>query len=473
MDVADPEFEGQTKTRLGSPGVRAAVDAVVGAALLLYSGWQSPLVRAVVAAVVVLAIPAGAFLNPAWDKQILTSAPYLHAPLYADAPSDGKQAVRDFLARMADIVYYREDVATTVTVLDDGVRRYLYVGGKLDAISRSSSQGLLGHLPMLLHPDPQRVLVVGLGSSETLASTLRHSRLREVDCIEISSAVVEAAGRCFQLGFQPLADPRLNLRIGDGRVHMAMTERRYDVIVSQPGNPWMAGASALFTREFFQQMKDRLAPGGVASVWVQGFSASPESVNALVGTFSSVFEHADLWETRVLGDYILTGYDAPYEFDLAAIEDRLREPAVAQGLAWQKIEDAADVVGYFVSGAGAASVLPGADEINVDDHNFLETRLQRELLTRREMDVLLAIASIREDPLLRTAPTNAVARALRARLERIVEAKALVRDATASQAAEERHSRDGEIVEALAEDRRYRALLEQIRALNPRDALFD
>jgi spermidine synthase len=450
-----------------------AVNAVVGAVLLLSSGLLRPAVRVGGAAFAAVAISYVAFSSPDWDRKVLTSAPYLHAPLYAEGPESGEAEVRRSLARKADIVYYREDEATTVTVLDDRRNRYLYVGGKLDALSRSSSQSLLGHLPMLLHPDPERVLVVGLGSSETLASTLQHPAAREVDCIEISPAVVEAAGRFFQREQRPLEDPRVHLRIGDGRVHMAMTDERYDVIVSQPGNPWMAGASALFTREYFEQMRQRLAPGGVVSVWVQGFSASPESVNALIGTFTSVFEHADLWETRVLGDYILTGYDEPRDFDLLAIDQRMREPGVARGLGWQHIEDAADLVGYFVADGGAVRGLPGADEVNVDDHNFLETRLQRELLLRREADVLATITAVRVDPMTRTAPGDGSPawRALAERLERIHASKELVREARAARRAAERLDDEGRIVEALAEDRRHRALLDEIRALNPRDAL--
>jgi spermidine synthase len=432
----------------------------------------NPVGRVTVALAAAGAISFGAFASPDWNRQILTSAPYLHAPLYADADSADEQAVRQSLARKAEIIYYREDFATTVTVLSDGRERYLYVGGKLDALSQSPSQSLLGHLPMLLHPKPERVLVVGLGSSETLASTLRYAAAREVECVEISPAVVEAAGRFFQRERRPLEDPRTALRVGDGRVHMAMTDQRYDVIVSQPGNPWMAGASALFTREYFEQMRDRLAPGGVVGVWVQGFSASPESVNALIGTFASVFEHADLWETRVLGDYILTGYDAPRDFDLAALNARLREPDVAQGLDWQSIEDAADLVGYFVADAAAASALPGASAINSDDHNFLELRLQRELLLRGSVEVLTAITAARVDPLSRVSPGGAGTRELAARLGRIFDSKSLVREAWAARMAGERLDEVGKIVEALAQDRRYRALLEQIRALNPRDSLL-
>ena len=269
-------------------------------------------------------------------------------------------------------------------------------------------------------------------------------------------------------------EKRVDLRIGDGRVHMAMTDRQYDVIVSQPGNPWMAGASALFTREFFEQMRAHLAPGGVASVWLQGFSASPESVEALIGTFTSVFEHADLWDTRVPGDFILTGYLEPLEFDLARSDERMRSPAVARGLASHAVDDAADVLGSFVSNRAATRALPGAGVVNTDDRNFLEDRLQRELLLRAEADVRDSIDAARVSPLTRLAPggTGARSRELEARLARIFASKALLAQAREAKAAGERLEAEGRIVEALEQDRRYRSLLEEIRELNPRDVLF-
>ena len=452
--------------------VAVAVNAAVGAVLLFYSGLFTLPVRAVVSLVAGAGLAALGFATPDWDRAVLTSAPYLHAPLYADAEDGTEEDVRDLLERKASIVFYREDYATTVTVLDGGRTRYLYTGGKLDATSENATQSMLGHIPMVLHEAPKQVLVIGLGSSESVAATLQHDLLEAVDCIEISPAVVAAAEGFFRLKQAPMRDPRLNLRIGDGRVHMAMSNKKYDVIVSQPGNPWMAGASALFTREYFEQMKAHLKPGGIASVWVQGFGASPENVNSLIGTFSSVFDYVDLWETGLLGDYILTGYLHETPIDLAKIQKRIESPLVSENLATQRIFDAADFAGYFVlTGAGVAK-LPGADEINRDNHNLLELRLQRELLLRRDFDVLDSIASQRVNPLERvTDDGSGAVQILRAKLGRIAKFKKLVLQAYALQAEDARLSEEGDIVGALAAKRRREVLLESIAELNPNDAL--
>ena len=209
-------------------------------------------------------------------------------------------------------------------------------------------------------------------------------------------------------------------------------------------------------------------------MWLQGFSASPESVEALIGTFTSVFEHADLWDTRVPGDFILTGYLEPREFDLERIGERMANPVVARGLATHSLRDAADVLGYFVADRAAARTLPGAGVVNTDDRNFLEDRLQRELLLRAEADVRDSIDAARVSPLTRLSGGggDGAGGELEARLGRIFASKALIAQAREAQAAGARLQAEGRIVEALEQDRRYRSLLEQIRELNPRDVLF-
>ena len=451
-----------------------AVNALVGGALLFFSGIFDGVMRPVASAVAALGLAYVGFSTPDWDRTVLTSAPYLHAPLYAKNANATADDVRLALAKKAGIAYYREDYATTVTVLDDRTHRYLYVGGKLDAISENASQSLLGHIPMLLHPNPKDVLVIGLGSSESVAATLEHPEVESATCIEISPAVAEAAERFFQLEQRPLSDERLDLRIGDGRVHIAMTDDTYDVIVSQPGNPWMAGASALFTREYFEGMKARLRPGGVVSVWVQGFSASAENVNALIGTFGSVFEHFDLWETRVLGDYILTGYLEPLAIDPVRVDERMRSPRVRANLGSQHIEDAADLLGYFVTSAERARRLPGADRINTDDHNFLETELQGELLLRHEIEVFQSLSSARRAVTDRVERTTGDARAgpLLRRLGRIQEGKGVVRAYWDLQARERDHRDQGDVVRSLEAERRAEHLLGQLKRLDPRNSLL-
>ena len=135
------------------------------------------------------------------------------------------------------------------------------------------TQRMLAHVPLLLHPNPQRAAILGLGSGVTLGSALTH-RSTAATVLEISPEVVEAS-RFFEAeNHRALADPRT--RAGGRRRPHAPDARHeaYDVIVSEPSNPWMAGIASLFTREFFEGARARLAPGGVLCQWAHTYDIS-------------------------------------------------------------------------------------------------------------------------------------------------------------------------------------------------------
>ncbi len=119
---------------------------------------------------------------------------------------------------------------------------------------------MVGHLPLLLHPGARDVLLIGLGSGMTLGAVERHP-VKAVDVVEIEAAVVEASRYFREFTGEVLKDPRVNLIVADGRNHLALTDRQYDVIISEPSNPWVAGMANLFTREFFEQAQQRLRSG--------------------------------------------------------------------------------------------------------------------------------------------------------------------------------------------------------------------
>ena len=141
----------------------------------------------------------------------------------------------------------------------------LAVDGKMDASNRSDmlTQKLIAHLPLLLHDDPQRRR--HHRSRQRRHRWARRSRhpIERADVVEISPEVVEASAFFTAENHDALADPRHHLIVGDGRSHLQLSREQYDVIISEPSNPWIAGVAALFTREFFDAARARLAPGGV------------------------------------------------------------------------------------------------------------------------------------------------------------------------------------------------------------------
>ena len=183
----------------------------------------------------------------------------------------------------------------------------LYINGKPDASSHGDlpSQELVAHIPLLLHPDPKSALVVGLASGITLGSAGRHP-LERLDCVEIAPAMVEASRYFDEYNYRILEDPRVNLIIADGRNHLALTDKKYDVIISEPSNPYIAGVADLFTREYFQLCSDRLTDRGVVGAWMQAYLIDKESFRSIVRTFQSVFPEMTLWKTTK-GDCIMVG----------------------------------------------------------------------------------------------------------------------------------------------------------------------
>ena len=105
-----------------------------------------------------------------------------------------------------------------------------------------------------------------------------------------------------------LSDPRTRLIVGDGRSHLLLSQRTYDVIISEPSNPWIAGVSALFTREFFLAARDRLAPGGIICQWANAYNISDRDLRSIVATFLSVFPDGTAWLVGA-DDVLLVGVE--------------------------------------------------------------------------------------------------------------------------------------------------------------------
>ncbi len=190
---------------------------------------------------------------------------------------------------------------------------------------------LVAQIPLLLHPDPQSALVVGLASGISLGSAGRHP-LERLDCVEIAPAMVEASRYFDAYNYRILDDPRVNLIIGDGRNHLALTDRKYDVIISEPSNPYIAGVADLFTREYFQLCRDRLTDRGVAAAWMQAYLIDKASFSSIVRTFQSVFPEMMLWKTAK-GDCIMVGSKIPLRVDYQELQTKIRQKEVAGDLA--------------------------------------------------------------------------------------------------------------------------------------------
>ena len=251
---------------------------------------------------------------------------------------------------------------------------FLAVNGKVDASNNRGdmvNQLLLGYLPILLHPDPQNAFVLGLGSGVTAGAVAQYP-LKEIDCAEIEPAVVDAARYFNKYNHNVLDDPRLNLIIADGRNHLLCTRKRYDIIISEPSNPWIAGISNLFTKEHFELCKKRLNPNGIMVQWVHTYSMSAHDFKMIVNTFQSAFPHSQLWFSSE-SDILLIGENEEIKIDYQIISERMAKfPTISTELERFSLDHPASILGCFLLGEEDMQKFTAFSELNTDDLPLLE-----------------------------------------------------------------------------------------------------
>ena len=316
---------------------------------------------------------------PEWDRMLLSSGAYKYAPAMRG------QSLQTALTA-GELVSYREGSTGTVAVRRLTGTTSLAIDGKVDASNAGDmlTQRLLAHMPLLLHPQPKRAAILGLGSGVTLGSALTHP-LDQVTVLEISRDVVDASKYFEAENHAALADPRTQLIVGDGRTHLMLGRQQYDVIVSEPSNPWMAGIASLFTREFFQGARDRLAPGGVLCQWAHTYDISQDDLRSIVATFLSVFPNGTMW---LVGDadVLLLGSTESLDARIAGMADAMTRrhpttqsprggdpgPGVAADLASVGVSGPFSLVSLFVAQGKPLQAWADGAPLQTDDRSQLE-----------------------------------------------------------------------------------------------------
>src|SRR5947199_143892 len=317
-------------------GVHAAI--VVGvvvnlllAALLTATADLRPAWRWGSAGAALLAAVAVAVGIAPWDPRVMSSGPAIYVGPYLRSAAASSSSIGATL-RSQRVLFYRDGRSGTVSVGQSGVHRYLRINGKTEGSTSLDmpTQQLVGHLPLLTHPDPRDVLVIGLGTGVTAGAVARHG-IRRLDVVEIEPAVVEAAGRFFgEANGHVLLDPRTRTLVADGRNFLFTTPDRYDVIISEPSNPWISGLASLFSEEFFRLTRAHLSPGGVVVQWVQLYNLRPDELRIILKPFQGVFPATTVW--NISEDLLLVGRTEPDALDLGNVKARIADGRVGDDL---------------------------------------------------------------------------------------------------------------------------------------------
>jgi spermidine synthase len=328
---------------------------------------------------------------PEWDRGLLASGAYKYA---------GRMGSEELEARLraGTLEYYKEGAAGTVSVRRSAGTRALAIDGKIDASNGADmlTQRLLGLLPILMHPSPDDMLVIGLGSGVTAGSALGSGQVRRADVVEISPEVVAASALFAAENGGVLSAPGLRLLTGDGRSHLLLTHRQYDVIVSEPSNPWMAGVAALFTREFFTAARARLKPDGLFCQWAHTYEMDEGDLKSIVATFASVFPEGTMWLVGE-GDLLLIGGHAAIEAHLPGIVERVRREGIAAPLAELGMTGSAApfvLLSQFVGGPAHIAAYGRGAPLQTDDRMALEFTAARAIYASSSADNTRAIRDL-------------------------------------------------------------------------------
>ena len=243
-----------------------------------------------------------------------------------------------------DIVYAAEGINSSVAVASfpNGILTF-HVAGKIQAsnVPRDMRlQRMLGHLTTLTTATPRSVLVIGCGAGITAGAVSIDPRVERETIVEIEPLVPKAASAYFsEPNFSVLRNPKVQLRIDDGRHYLMTTKERFDGITVDPLDPWVKGAANLYTKEFLEVMKQHLNRGGVVTLYIQLFETDLEAVKSSVATFFDVFPNGTIWGNPYQGqghDMVLLGQVEPLRIDLDEMEQRIRYRGgskIAQSLA--------------------------------------------------------------------------------------------------------------------------------------------
>lgn len=311
-----------------------------------------------------------------WDQKLMNSGVYCYAPTYARFGGIAKVTAPE------RIVAVIEGEDTTVAIKETDLPkpvRYFSVNGKTDGGNGAdmSTQVLVGQLPLLLHQQPKKALVIGLGTGITLGA-MTTTPLTSIDCVEISREVVAASHYFTVENRRALTDPRVNLHVEDGRDLLQVHSRDYDVIVSQPSNPWQAGNANLFTREFYQAVAGNLAAGGVFSQWIGLYDITTENLQIATRTLTEVFPYTMTF--RVNADLIMLASLAPLNYDYRNVAGYFMQQPIRELLAPFNIATPGDLLArHFFLNDENLRRFGAAATLNTDDLPVLEFSFRHNL----------------------------------------------------------------------------------------------
>ncbi len=281
------------------------------------------------------------------------------------------------------VMYTGEGINSSIAITewDDGAVQF-HVSGKVEASTESYDmrlQRMLGHLPALVHKDPKSVLIVGFGAGVTAGSFVVHPEIQRIVICEMEPLIPPTATKYFgPQNYFVVNDKRTQVIYDDARHFVLTTPEKFDIITSDPIHPWVKGSATLYSKEYFELVKQHLNPGGVITQWVPLYESDPQTVKSEIATFFDAFPNGTIWGNDISGggyDLVLMGQVDPVKINLDTMQARLDDPQHARVAASMREVGFANAVQLLATYAGQEPDLRGwlaGAEINRDGNLRLQ-----------------------------------------------------------------------------------------------------
>ncbi|HEY4837719.1 MAG TPA: fused MFS/spermidine synthase [Candidatus Acidoferrales bacterium] len=307
------------------------------------------------------------------------------------------------------ILYVGEGLNSSIAIsrYSDGAIQF-HVSGKVEASTETYDMRLqraLGHLAGLVHPDPKSVLIVGFGAGVTAGSFVTYPSIQKIVICEMEPLVPPAATKYFgPQNYHVALDSRTTIVYDDARHYVLTTKNKFDIITSDPIHPWVKGSATLYSKEYFQMVKDHLNPGGVVTQWVPLYESDEATVKSEIATFFDVFPGGTVWANSIDGagyDLFLLGQNGPTKIDVNQLQTRLDSPEysrVAQSLRDVGFNSAVDLLSIYTGQDSELRPWLADATINTDSNLRLQYMAGMALNNSREDAIYRAILDYRRFP---------------------------------------------------------------------------
>ena len=351
--------------------------ALVVSAVLALRSTQPKAVRIAVSGTAMLILVLTTLWTPYISKRVLAVGAYF-SPWQFIA---GDRILFWEKVKSEHLLYYREGLTSTISVaVTPDQQMFFSSSGKVQADSGDRSmalQRMQGHLPMLLHPNPRKVVNIGLGAGVTFGA-LSCYPLDHLEVVDIESNVREVAEIWGERNHHIMRNPKAQVTIADGRNHLFCTTNRYDVITSDPFEPVHSGAGHLYTVNHFKQARAVLNEGGLMGQFLPMYEMSRDDFFVIMRSFAEAFPNSALFFTGT--DTVMVGFKDEIAFDADSVRAKFEIPEVAASLAEIGIETPELVLGMFVADLSELLRREPDGLLNTDDRPIIEFRTPKSAL---------------------------------------------------------------------------------------------